>query len=426
MADFSWADGVKATFSSCLVCFPSSTADSDDEHLANTRRSHHPGLIDAIPPPRARPDELEGLLADADDADTISLHSNVGERRRERRRRPRKGITLFGYDLFGRPPIHLSDSEDEHDARDGRRDRTISSSTLDSDAAPLDPSAIDELSAARLAAATAAAEDERRRAKEERRALRRERKELKRVAMEMGLSLQKGEEFEGFQGSGGDVPYRSRTGPSSGSDSLPGSPFVNEEFGPFAGGPQAQDGDDADADHADFGAESYARRKPNGTSSGGGSDSRSRTSGSASNSNSNSNPVYNHHYISQPSPLGSPALPAQPKPQKHRSTTSRSRHSSRLSISSRSHSNSHSPSVLTPQSPMLPSPVGAFDNPGVATPPYLDEPHVDFDGVPGGGLRDEQLPAMAVSGFPSVGLRGPGMPRMKSDMGVFLARRGDE
>lgn len=204
-SQFSWSDSLQAVFASCLYCLQSPT-DADRDHNDNqgTLRPRN-GLNYTIPPPRARPDELEGLLADADstDAETLSLHSNLGdERRRRKRRHPRKGIRLFGWDLFGRPPIHLAESDEEGDGqgRSERRSRTISSSTLDSDAAPLDASTIEHLSAARLAEATAAAEEERRRAKEERHRLRRERKELKRMAaaMAMGMHRYGEEEFEGF------------------------------------------------------------------------------------------------------------------------------------------------------------------------------------------------------------------------------------
>lgn len=77
----------------------------------------------------------------------------------------------------------------------------MSTSTLDSDAAPLDVAVLDEQAVTRLAAATAAAEEEQRKAKEERRRLRRERKELKRMALTMAMSMhqQHGDgEFEGF------------------------------------------------------------------------------------------------------------------------------------------------------------------------------------------------------------------------------------
>ncbi|GBE89253.1 hypothetical protein BKA93DRAFT_807404 [Sparassis latifolia] len=440
MASFSWSDSVQAAFSSCLVCLHSS---SDTDHTQSPNSNSRPSrqsnaLISTMPPPRARPDELEGLLADSDsaDAETMSLHSNIGEEhRRKKRRRPRKGIRLFGLDLFGRPPIHLSESESEGE-RSGRRDRTISSSTLDSDASPLDPSAIEQFSATRLAAATAAADEERRRAKEERRMLRKERKQLKRVAMEMGLGLQHGgEEFEGFQGSGSGYPTSYNKGPGSGSGSMsfPGSPFT-EEFGPFMEGQQVAPDDDGDAG-ADFGAESYTRPATHSTSSGTGSDSRSRTSASVSNSNSTSNvdpSRYNHHYLTQqPAPLASPTFrssPQQPhKKQKRRSTKSKS-HSAKQSESS----GSHSPSLLTSQSPSIQSPPAdrAFAQPEIAAPPFSeDAPEAQLNGFSSAALRPQgqkvlSVPSPVDEGFPSVGLRG--LQRTKSDMGVFLARRGDD
>ena len=220
MADvhFSWSDSFQAAFSSCLPCLksPSSTSDvPSDTDEPTPRPNRYNAFAHAIPPPRARPDELEGLLADAsDDADALSLHTNPGDRsqRRKKRRRAPKHIRVFGFDLFGRPPaIQLPDSDDE-DARtptrrggsgrgrDGERARTISSSSMDSDAAPLDAAAIQELSAARNAEALAREEEERR-AKEERRRKRRERKELKRAAMARALDLQTNgeQDFEGFQ-----------------------------------------------------------------------------------------------------------------------------------------------------------------------------------------------------------------------------------
>ena len=196
MDSFSWSDSVQAVFGSCLACMGrSSRPDSNNEH--GNERSN---VIS-----RTRSDELEGLLADSDDAETLSLHSNLGDRDRSRRKkRQRKGIRLFGYDLFGRPPIHLPDDEEDDIGRPRRRERvpdlqrtrTISTSTLDSDASPLDPSTIEELSVARVAEQVAKEEEERR-AKEERRQRRRERKELKRAALALAMS---GEgEFEGFQ-----------------------------------------------------------------------------------------------------------------------------------------------------------------------------------------------------------------------------------
>ena len=213
---FSWSDSFHAAVFSCLPCFKHS--DSDSEDAQTPPRPRNPAFAHAVPPPRARPDELEGLLADAsDDADALSLHTNPGERRaRKKRREQPKHIRVFGFDLFGRaPPIQLPESDDEDSGRRSSdngsrglnvrpggegRTRKISSSTLDSDAAPLDASTIEELSAARHAEALAREEEERR-AKEERRRKRRERKELKRAAMARALELQANgeEDFEGFQ-----------------------------------------------------------------------------------------------------------------------------------------------------------------------------------------------------------------------------------
>ncbi|KAF9818055.1 hypothetical protein IEO21_03016 [Rhodonia placenta] len=421
---FSWSDSLQAAFSSCLFCFKSSESDQDD--LDNSRPRN--ALINTAPPPRARPDELEGLLADSDsaDAETMSLHSNIGdERRRRKRRRPRRGIRLFGYDLFGRSPIQLpeSDDEDPH-SRGVRRSRTISSSTsLDSDAAPIDPSTLDETYVARLAAATAAAEEEQRRAKEERRRLRKERKELKKMTLAMAMGMHataNQEQFEGIPGSGPNAV--SELG--SGSGSATSSPFV-DDFGPFMQSQTvaALDDDDADADGADFGAESYARRPTQGGSSGGiGSDSRSRTSGSGSRSRAGS-VQYSQHHLSQGQQ--SSADPAQ-KQRKRRLTRSKS-------LSSKQ---SESTSDPTSQSISLPSPPAdraAFAQPDVAGLSVHHEEN-EFEGFQGGTLdlalehanvkQDAKATNAGVQDFPSVGLRG--VQRTKSDMGVFLARRGDE
>ncbi|KAI1784658.1 hypothetical protein LXA43DRAFT_196745 [Ganoderma leucocontextum] len=287
---FSWSDSFQAAVSSCLPCFKHSDPASDSED-AQTPRPRNPAFAHAIPPPRARPDELEGLLADAsDDADALSLHTNPGERRvRKKRRKQPKRIRVFGFDLFGRPPpIQLPESDDEdggrRDSGSGSRSlrpggeeriRKISSSTLDSDAAPLDASTIEELSAARHPGALAQEEEERR-AKEERRRKRRERRELKRAAMAPALELQANgeEDFEGFQGSGvlygATSPFSPSVGSGTGtvSDSITSS---QQEFGPFAHGQPvepfdpdaaeaAREAAEAEADGADFGGESYTSR----------------------------------------------------------------------------------------------------------------------------------------------------------------------
>lgn len=194
---FSWSDTLRAAFSPCLACLPSHTLDDSDSQSQNQNQNRGPDYV-----PRARADELEGLLADADaDAETLSLHSNIGIGKRKKRARKHGGgrsIRLFGYDLFGRPaqPIQLPEDDEVDDVLigGGRRGRTVSSSTGESDAAPLDPSTIARLSAAR----DQEAEEEERRAKEERRARRRERKARK-AALAAALERGEGEDFEGFQ-----------------------------------------------------------------------------------------------------------------------------------------------------------------------------------------------------------------------------------
>lgn len=189
-----------------------------------------------------------------------------------------------------------------------------------------------------------------------------------------------------------------------------------EEFGAFEQGQSmhALEDDEAEADGADFGAESYARRKPHGASSGGTlSDSRSRTSGSHSDSGR-----YNHHYISQaPSSIVVSSEQAPKKP-KRRSTRTKS-------LSSKQ---SDSASLPTSQSPSLPSPTAdraSFVQPQVAI-PESEIGESEFEGFQGGTLdlaREHANSQPADGGFPSVGLRG--VQRTKSDMGVFLARRGE-
>lgn len=189
MDSFSWSDGLRAALSPCLTCLKS-REDSDNEDSQNRNRG--PDFV-----PRARADELEGLLADSDDAETLSLHSNIGQGgKRKKRARRGKTIKLFGFDLFGKPPIHLPEDEDDSLAPP-RRTRTISSSTVDSDAAPLDPATIAQLSAAR-AAESVAQEEADRAAKEERRRRRRERKAQK-AALAAALERGEGADFEGFQ-----------------------------------------------------------------------------------------------------------------------------------------------------------------------------------------------------------------------------------
>ncbi|KAI0366068.1 hypothetical protein BV20DRAFT_972260 [Pilatotrama ljubarskyi] len=507
---FSWTDSLQAALSSCMPCLKSSDTPSDTED-ENPRARPGRGLNGAlahvvIPPPRARPDELEGLLADAsDDAETLSLHSNIGSDRRRTGKGRGKGkkkrwadgapkhIRVFGYDLFGRPPaIQLPESDHEDEGADGggrRRPRTISTDTLDSDAAPLDAAAIQELSAARHAEALAREEEERR-AKEERRRRRREKRELKRAAMARALELQANgnEEFEGFQGSGPTYGLTEPFSPSLGSGSGSMSVSDSQDFGPFAQGQvsqpfdpdaalAAQDAAEAEADGADFGAESYTGRprKSKSSRSGGGgtqttSDTRS-SSGTGSNSYSYSFAPggaglsgvapYNHQFLAQHQPMPrSPLSPLSPESQgappspaptassngmkKHRRKSTRPKSQS-VSVSSASQTASSL--VSPPASDAGPGPSPRVFAPGhghgqslsVAVRPNAE----DFEGFPGdfgvhelqtgaplpsGGAQGESEERtkehLPVASFPSVGLRG--VQRTKSDMGVFLARRGDE
>ncbi|RDX45368.1 hypothetical protein OH76DRAFT_1408132, partial [Lentinus brumalis] len=465
---FSWSDSIQATFSSCLPCLKSSDGPSDSED--EQQRPRNPAFAHAVPPPRARPDELEGLLADtSDDADALSLHTNPGERRRrKKRRRTPKHIRIFGYDLFGRAPaIQLPESDNE-DPLVGRRrsgsgrgraagrggmggdGRTISSSSMDSDAAPLDAAAIEEMSAARQAQARAREEEERRQ-KEERKRRRRERKELKKAAMAAALDVQANgeQDFEGFQGSGPALPHlTSPFAPSLTSGTGSGS-TSSHDFGPFAHGqpvqpfdPEAAEAAEADeaADGADFGGESYASRPRSKSKSkslqGSGTMSTSDTRSSSSRGTSTvyvgAGPApYNHQFQFQHQPIlrsplseSIPSSPISPTAnggvpgEKKKRRKSKSKTPASLSLS-------HSTSTGTASELMSPPPTVPEHLPAIA--------HGDsFEGFPGGFGSSELRAAepeeqaetrkaeyLPVSGFPSVGLRG-GFERRSSnnDMGV--------
>ncbi|EAU82948.2 hypothetical protein CC1G_09210 [Coprinopsis cinerea okayama7 len=224
---FSWTDTLSIAFASCSAasssCFPSSClrrVPSDDSiqneggvgggiNRMDVPTNPFNPAINRIP--RARPDELQGLLADAysdndTDAERLSLHSNFGRNRPSRKKKKPKKISLFGFDLFGAgkgkgkkaPPIHLGDEDDalygnidaddassstttttdvtgpvkQKRRRDSRAARPNASSdtlsaplltastsmaTFDSDAAPLPSSVIEELSSSTSAAALIAA-----------------------------------------------------------------------------------------------------------------------------------------------------------------------------------------------------------------------------------------------------------------------------
>jgi len=471
-APFSWSDTVKITFGSCMPCLqPTAEEESASE-------DHNPA-INRIP--RARPDELQGLLADPDtdgEAETMSLHSNPGRGQRNRNKKKRKSkkssdnprrITLFGYDLFGRPPpVHLpNDSEDAFYSR--RSSLTPSAivtthstaSTFDSDAAPLDADAIAALSSPTTAPAAleaavqaaAAAEVQRLKEKEERRQRRKEKKERKRLADALAHQgvVDQDAEFEGFQGSGdqalpprSDLGYpRMSNGIVTGSDSGSGSVFSGsgrEGFGGFvsapphaAPGPYTSYQDDED-DAADLDGGLYSRKTPRGGSNGG-SDSRSRTSASMSD-RAHQIPDPRHvlaHLHSQPSNrVNSPSRPNFNQPpsalepaKKAKSKSS----SSRTSKSRSSATTSQSPSIASPASPGFPAEVQE-----IVSPSTVEQGQGFFD------LEDEiptkkpsapttDFPSARLGGgggFPSTGFGGSNGARRTKDFGAFLAHRGDE
>ncbi|KIP11827.1 hypothetical protein PHLGIDRAFT_10375 [Phlebiopsis gigantea 11061_1 CR5-6] len=382
MESFSWSDNLRAALAPCLGCFNGRTDEGDEDERAQF--SHHRATSHRGPDyvPRARPDELEGLLADSDDAETLSLHSNLGhdDARRRKRRRTHKLIRFFGFDLFGKPPVQLPEDDDDDVGAPSPRLRNVSASTLDSDASPLDPSTIDRLSAAR------AAEDEarlalERRSKAERKRRRRERKVARNDALALALDNADGE-FEGFPGSGGSNLQSPDPTSSSGYDE-------SEEFGPFAHAQTLDTSlDHADVEGVDFGAEAYAKLPRRGDSSGTGSDSRSRTSGTHSHTDS-------VQYDYSPARPGSQTtVPGAPRRKK----------SSRQSTSSASQSISvpSTPAQYTMFSTVAPSPLVEEVVPS-------DQPIITID---------------TPNGFPTVGFGG-GMRRKNSEAGVFLANRGE-
>jgi len=325
----------------------------------------------------ARPD-LDRLLQDVDtdtEAETLSLHSNIGDSRRKRKKKrgTSKSITLFGFNLFGKPPIRLEGDDDlTTSPAAGRKSsntvkKSISTSTLDSDAAPLDPSTIAQLSAAQSPSPGPSEEEVR--GKEERRRRRRERKDAKEaLARAMGQS---DAEFEGFPGSGPGIPAP----PSPRGFVLVSPTSPNEDL----------------AEDPDFDAQAYNTRRHPGTTRSE-SDSRSRTSASLSNPDFPSH--YNHHSSQQPAPIPAPSI----QRQSSLDTPRKKRKSSRPKGSS---------SSKTSQSPPLRSPV----EPTFPSQPIIVGP--EFEGFPNDGA------------FPSTGFGGR-MSRKNSEMGVFLARRGDD
>lgn len=407
---FSWSDTARAAFQSCLApCFPSSGRSSDpDSGYENPHRALTQNA------------DLDRLLASDSETEALSLHSNLGGPRKKRRR-PRKNITLFGYSLFGRPPIQLPDGEDAVDdllrrpRRNSRTSTAPSTSTWDSDAPQLTPAVLDALSPETIEAQAAkAAEDEReRRSKEDKQHQRRHKKEMKRVAA--ALAASNGSlDFEGFQGSG-DNSYRN----------IP-SPFMRAES-QFSGSADSRgsrrqpysDGrspgpvpDDEDHESADLDGAMYSRPKRRGSSNGG-SDSRSRTSASLSHHSpsqySNSNPLH--------SPLpqeysAHPPMEALPKKKTKKSKSSKSSSASRSTASS-SEAQPKSPTLLSPHSEqderLIHHEGEEFDGTpgGLGPSPFDDQALLDFDGTsPVGKFPASGLPSSGLGGGRGKGLQG--------------------
>lgn len=428
MDSFSWADRIRATVGTCLPCFaPGRCGTGDDSGTENEGQ-----------PARARLsnyDELERLMGDVEetdvDAETVSLHSNIGSgQRRKKKRRTKKNIQLFGYNLFGRPSIYLSESEDETQNPRARRLRistgfpsahsSSSLSAFDSDASPLDVATV---SNPQEVAARAARElelreaeerlrQEERQQKEERRRRKKERRELKRVAdaLANGASMNMdGEEFEGFQGSGQHYSFNASLG--SPSPSTPSAPV--EEFGPYVGGslPTPDKDEIADAE-ADFGGEVYTRKSRSHGSESSCSHTHSRSSASQSNFSST-----HYNYLASPLPhhtsfLTSPGLQ---KNSVSDSPRQKKKKHSRASISQST--DKASSDSITSQSASLPSVTSPVSSALIPNEPFI----VEQDGQ----TRFEDGPPQTENKFPSVGFGG--MRRTNSSgNGVFLSRIGDD
>jgi hypothetical protein len=436
---FSWSDTVKIAFISCLPCLKLNS----DQHSEHENQPHNP-TINRIP--RARPDELQGLLADVDtdvDAETLSLHFNPGRSKRNKKKKrtkrhdnPRR-ITFFGYNLFGRP-IQLPDEDDAlYNRGNGNLTPSTaitahSTSTFDSDAAPLDSDTIAALSSSNITAAAQSSADveaQRLKEKEERRQRRREKNGLKRLGESMAAQgiIGDGDVFEGFQGSGGFVaPLLCKDHPRipsatfSGSNSGSGSAVSGsaQEYGRFVAAPgqyfpQPED----DHDDADLDGGVYARKKHVGKGSHGSSDSRSRISTLTANREPQQalpNPNINDSAQSQ-APSSQPQLGR--------------KRNSRTSATTGTSTASRSPSLPSPISPSFPS--------GIISPSTVEhgQGFFDVEDSVGPSIQDDvkkpagEFPASKLGGeFPMTGFRGLTGVGVKGsrDLGAFLAIRGDE
>ncbi|KAG8216308.1 hypothetical protein J3R82DRAFT_6374 [Butyriboletus roseoflavus] len=409
MDSFSYIDNIRAAFASCLPCFTSSPrSESASSSTPNPSSNAEPRSASTR---SSSSNDLEHLLRDSD-SDALSLHSNLGaaaQRRARHRRRVKFSITLFGYTLFGRPPIYLSDDDDGDDSsgRTARALVTASSSTLDSDPATLDASTIERLTSPdHIAALAAQRESERQqleaeeaRRKAERRARRQERKARARAEALGSLNGASHrpdvDTFEGFQGSGSEtVPTSFRFHPVEVVPDHPRPEGLSRD-GDFDGSITSYSGD---ADDADLGGELYTRNKKklSAVLSASGSDSRSRTSASFSAGDAShiqNFPVHSTHQ-SIPYPHAEMHVPTPAKKKSHRA-------SKRTSVVSSATSQSTSTAPYTPVESITETPaVAAFPVPQER---YIhDGKHADF---------------------PSVGLSGKRSPK-SLDPRAFMAHQG--
>ncbi|KAJ7634833.1 hypothetical protein FB45DRAFT_475398 [Roridomyces roridus] len=390
-----WKDSVYATLSSCFPCTtrPHDASQSDDEN--DNPNNLTDGARYAIR--RARADELEGLLADADrddaaaDADAISLHSHLGPRGR-RRAPPRtpKHISFWGFSLFGSGRtggVALPTGDDDVLHRRRRSEESTDRLLADAAAGPSPR----ELADAEI----------------ERRARRRARKEMRRLAKAAAAQQY--------------ADTQDPTAYFNPQQEQPSSPPIPAQFLMASSPPpptsalqhmQAQDDEDA----ADLDGVSYARLVPRPRGAGG-----SRSSGRSSNSGSNSTGL--------PFTSGGPEdLPRKSSSKKSKSKSKRSTKSG----SSATSSTLASPSTATfPQHTQIPYQqlgkhvdVGMADESFDGTPGGLDYGEFvageaeEFDGSPGGLGPFE----FTREPLPSPGLSGPGRRRGSSaGGGAFLA-----
>lgn len=374
--------------------------------------------------PRSAREELEGLLESSEtdnEAETLSLHSDIDGQRKDKNRRVRrkkrrfgkkKVVTVFGYNLFGKPLVD-SDAEDdanENDAGPSSSRNTThtrnefgieSTSTLDSDAAPVADAEIANLSLRWDPPQTEeelAREEEEQRLREEQRDKKRERRELKKAAAALAAGIDE-DEFEGYPGSGSYAP----------SHHAPARQLfqtdAGEEFGPFTQAnhtiPPTNVHDEADGDAADFGAESYIRKAG------------SVRSGSRSGSNSSSSARGRR----SPAPH-SPSPLAAVSQDRIKSSTSQT---------------ASSPSLASPRlSPSIPAAIEIVTSP--SPPPtsnFSDYPRIRFGNVtePATGKPTSPI-GFPSTGFPSSGLSRPsgGLSRATSASSFrdALGQRSDD